>query len=485
MMAHKRLKIFWKVFILTISMLFIMVVLAYLLIYILMPNFYKKYKIEQFREITDEFIVQLKETDSVKEETNLLSEFAQNNGVELALKDESGELIYDFYQGSYIVSEWDSESDINEGMGDSVEMSGDGSDDGNSINIETDYMLKNGEKRNLQLTVPLQPLDEAKQVIIRIYPAACLICIVFALIFAFIFSKLYVKPIKSISKLTRRMSNLEPDIQIPVYTSDEIGELSGDINNLYSELKETIDALNNKIDKYSDSENQKIGFLRTVSHELKTPLAAANALMEGLIYEIPPYNTNQKKYLTECKEFLEKAVELVKESLSLSQSEYSDKESVCNLKEIVLDVVSDYQMILRSKQIKYRENLPDEIPLMTRKGIFRKALSNIISNAVNYTPENGNISIYYNKDDNSLIIENSCVPLTDEELSLIFKPFYSGQNDNKMSNGLGLSIVKQLFAMLHISYEFVAAQDNRGMKFIIRLYERCGDGVLPYVEMKK
>ena len=206
-----------------------------------------------------------------------------------------------------------------------------------------------------------------------------------------------------------------------------------------------------------------------MSHELKTPLAAATALMEGLIYEIPPYDTNQKKYLLECKGFLEKGSLLIKESLSMSQAEYSEKETECNVKEIIEEVVSDYQMILRSKQINYEEAILESISFATRKGIFKKAISNIVSNAVNYTPENGNIKIYYSMDKRVLVIENSCVPISQSELECIFDPFYSGQNDNTMSNGLGLSIVKQLFELLHIGYEFVPTQDNKGMQFIIEI----------------
>ena len=58
-----------------------------------------------------------------------------------------------------------------------------------------------------------------------------------------------VKPIKIISKATKNMSKLEADAYIQIDSSDEIGELSSDINGLYSELKATIDSLNQEINK--------------------------------------------------------------------------------------------------------------------------------------------------------------------------------------------------------------------------------------------
>ena len=146
----------------------------------------------------------------------------------------------------------------------------------------------------------LQPLDEAKDVIINIYPIAVLVCIIFSLAFSYIFSYMFVRPIRKIRKATLEMTKLSPDISITVSSHDEIGQLSRDINMLYQELKGTIDTLKIEIDKYTNSENKKIDFLRTVSHELKNPLASANALIEGIIYDVPPYNQNQKQYLLEC-----------------------------------------------------------------------------------------------------------------------------------------------------------------------------------------
>lgn len=468
-MHIRKLKIFWKVFLMTITILGLMVILAYILLYLLLPEFYKSYKIEQYEILTNDFVKQFEMIVDFGEETRLLSEYAQQNGIDIELRNEDNELLYDFHQGNCIVANWESTELSSDGIGASVELEGTGTEDYQNISVVCDYVLKDGSKRILTVVVSLQPLNEAKKVMVRVYPAACLISTAFALIFAFGFSKIYIKPIKQISVLARRMSNLEENVEIPVYSSDEIGKLSEDINHLYKELKETIDALSAEIGKYSDAENRKIGFLRSVSHELKTPLAAANALIEGIVCEIPPYNREQKKYLLKCKQFLEEAVQLVKESLSLSNMEYGEKVTECNVKDLIRDVTDAYMMIIRSKQIEYVEELPSDFLIQTKTCILKKAISNIISNAVNYTPNNGRISVSYKDENGILIIENTCSPLSTEELSEIFKPFYSGESENKISNGLGLSIVKQLFSMLHIRYEFVPLENREGMSFRIHI----------------
>ena len=281
---------------------------------------------------------------------------------------------------------------------------------------------------------------------------------------------MFVRPIRKIRKATLEMTKLSPDISITVSSQDEIGQLSRDINILYQELKGTIDTLKTEIDKYTNSENKKIDFLRTVSHELKNPLASANALIEGIIYDVPPYNQNQKQYLLECKTFLEKAIELTKESLNLSRYEYKEEKCEKDLKDVVADVACDYKVIIKSKQIEYSENIPNSIKIVTKINLFSKVLANIFSNAANYTNRYGKIEVFIetNNDSNKLIIANTCTPLTEDELSKLFIPF-NNNYDNDNSNGLGLYIVKQLLLILHMRYEFVPTKLGDGMKFVIYL----------------
>lgn len=453
--CNRKSRIFWKVFIVNIVMLLMIVIIAYLLLYYLLPSFYKNYKIKEFRQLSSELIGQIKDG---QKETEALLAFSERYDVDIILKDEQDDIIFDYYRSNTIVTNIDQDKDM-------PEISVDPEQEKNKpAELSTSYELNN-EVRTLFIIIPLEPIDEAKEVVIQIYPYACLVCFIFAFILSIGFTNMVVKPIKIISKATKNMSKLEADAYIQIDSSDEIGELSSDINGLYSELKATIDSLNQEINKYSSEENKKINFLRTISHELKNPLASANSLLEGVIYEIPPYTDEPKKYLLESKELIEKAISLTKESLKFST--YKDKEEAEDfyLCGIVEEILSQYRVIIESKQIKCNVDIDGEYCIRERKNIFSKALSNIISNAVNYTSKNGRINIYLRN--NCLSVENTCVPLRNEQLEKIFEPFYSVNNDNKMSTGLGLYIVNQLLNILHIRYRFVPF-DN-GMRFIIEL----------------
>ena len=98
--------------------------------------------------------------------------------------------------------------------------------------------------------------------------------------------------------------------------------------------------------------------------------------------------------------------------------------------------------------------------------VFTKAISNIISNAVNYTDEGKEIRIYIK--DKKLIIENDCKPISEEHLAHIFEAFYRVDFDrNKSSggNGLGLYIVEQILRMYNLSFSFKSI--STGMRFEI------------------
>lgn len=468
-MKHFKLNIFWKTFISITFILLAITVIAYTLLYALLPHFYKEYKHDQFEEYASQLIENL-ETADVSDEYNILTDFANEYFVSIVVReqDKNGKIVYNLTQKSSVAVkdeiidngkeeiEWNEQIDSH-------------TDKNNNLSLNFNYNIKN-QLRFLEIDVTLQPLDEAKDVIINIYPIAVLVCIIFSLAFSYIFSYMFVRPIRKIRKATLEMTKLSPDISITVSSHDEIGQLSRDINMLYQELKGTIDTLKIEIDKYTNSENKKIDFLRTVSHELKNPLASANALIEGIIYDVPPYNQNQKQYLLECKTFLEKAIELTKESLNLSRYEYKEEECEKNLKDVVTAVAGDYKVIIKSKQIEYSENIPDSIKIVTKVNLFSKVLANIFSNAANYTNRYGKIEVFIetNNDSNKLIIANTCTPLTEDELSKLFIPF-NNNYDNDNSNGLGLYIVKQLLLILHMRYEFVPTKLGDGMKFVIYL----------------
>lgn len=131
---------------------------------------------------------------------------------------------------------------------------------------------------------------EIAHTILRSLPYTVVICIVVSLLCAYFFSKAITNPIKGILDATNHMAVLDRKAVCKTATNDEIGILANQINQLYQNLLSTIEHLQEEKDKVSEAEKQKIDFLRSASHELKTPVTALNAMLENMILKIGKYS---------------------------------------------------------------------------------------------------------------------------------------------------------------------------------------------------
>ena len=455
----KSSRLFWKIFWRMLGILLILLVAAYMLVYLLLPKVYKDYKSKSLDELMVELVGQLKESDK-SEESSLLSQYAQKNDLEISVTGEDGQEIFEYYTDDTIVESTVSDSEVSIGVA--------GADTLDTISKTYQYTL-DGELHTINITLSLQPLNEAKEVIIRIYPYASLVCLLFSIIAAFWMSKLIVDPIQNIKKVTREMTMLESQARIEIHSGDEIEELSRDINELYIELTGVIEELRNELDYISKQENKRIDFFRTLSHEMKNPLAAVNSLIEGIIYDVEPYCNDTRKYLSECLGYLGKITELIKESLYLTKEEYREEETKFSLKWAIDSEFKTYRMISRSRGIEYENRISEEISIYTREILFRKVISNLISNAVKYTSQDGKMCFeVVEKDEGEwLRAYNDCRPMTKAEIVNAFEPFTVTDDSELQSTGLGLYIVKQILNSLGMRYDFVAVSE--GMEFWIRL----------------
>ena len=158
--CNRKSRIFWKVFIVNIVMLLMIVIIAYLLLYYLLPSFYKNYKIKEFRQLSSELIGQIKDG---QKETEALLAFSERYDVDIILKDEQDDIIFDYYRSNTIVTNIDQDKDM-------PEISVDTEQEKNKpAELSTSYELNN-EVRTLFIIIPLEPIDEAKEVVIQIYP---------------------------------------------------------------------------------------------------------------------------------------------------------------------------------------------------------------------------------------------------------------------------------------------------------------------------
>lgn len=451
----KNLKIFPKTFLYTFSILGGIILIVHILVYLLFPIFYLEDRKQELNIKANTIVESLKGVDE-KSVESVLNVYAKNNHIMAFLKkDEKNEAVM---IGSGVKVDTDSKN--------------------NSIIIEDrTARTKDGKTIKIQVISGTEMVKEATKVTLQFLPYTLMTAILFSVIFSYFYSKKLVKPLIEIAKTTRKMQELDRDARFVVKTSDEIGEVGSQINQVYKNLLNVIDDLEVKNQKMVNMEKMKVDFLRNTSHELKTPLAGLRIILENMQYDIGKYK-DKDKYLKESIDIVDKMSHMVKDILDLSKlQEWGNSREEVFIRGTIEEILDDYKVIATSKRIKINIDLKNE-KIYMGKAALEKAISNIIGNAVKYTDENGKIDIVCRE--GRLIVRNTCKPLSEDEIQGIFEIFYQGKGEFKESyggNGLGLYMVKNIMDRYGVEYWFKPYEifdetgniKEKGMEFSIEI----------------
>lgn len=327
---------------------------------------------------------------------------------------------------------------------------------------------------NVSLTIAgsYEPAGLMKSAMLRALPLSVICCVFLSVLCAYFFSKGTTSSIRQLSKAVKKMSELDKSAQCRISSQDELGELANDVNQLYHRLLCMIENLELEKEKTSENERAKIDFLRSASHELKTPVTALNAMLENMILGVGRYQ-DYDACLPECKAITERLSEMIHEILETSKLSVSTKNAALteiNVSELLASLCEPYQLIAATHGVQFRLKIDDAVSVELPIHEFSKALSNILGNAVGYTPNGKCVSVYLRA--HMIVVENECTPISKEELPHLFEPFYRpdfSRSRETGGNGLGLYIVATIFRALNVPYSFTPMEQPQGMRFTIQL----------------
>lgn len=469
----KRIKLFPKTFLYTIGIMSIIVVLIHGLMYVMLPNFYMDEKRSELQNRADELMERLQERS--EEDILLIAEkFAIQFNMNITLK-VNGETYHyqgftpiDIYFDPEFVEEESSLSTTIETNQSQLEMP-------TSPQVIVEERTLNMSD-TFYLMLNIQPVDESKQVVLKLLPYSIAISFIISFIAAYIYSSVITRPIKNILTVTKEMEKLKKDSFCVVESEDEIGMLAENINVLYDTLWHTIESLEQKIDDISVVEKEKIEFLRAASHELKTPLTSLSILLENMRNNIGKYE-NRDYYLEQASEMVMASTSMVQNILNTSKlqtiAQEEDKENV-DVREVLTETVASYEILAKAKDIQVFVEVEETCFIHMNKEALEKVFSNIIANAIHYTDQEKEIRIQMQQ--GQISIENECVPLSDTVLSQVFKAFYRpdfSRNKKDGGTGLGLYIVQDI--LTHASIDFSFTRSDLGMKFVLVCPNKKGE----------
>lgn len=280
-------------------------------------------------------------------------------------------------------------------------------------------------------------MNEITPIVIRSLPMLIAVIILFALVVSFLYSKGIVDPIIRLVKHTEavKQSGMLSNASLPSKGKDEIAVLIQTLNGLYQELDHNYNLLESKNKELREKNKSQEVFLRSSSHQLKTPIAAALLLVDGMMNQIGKYQ-DTKAYLPEVKKQLLSMRKIVEDILYLSRREENIKFEPVDLNTLADRQLSYYQITMAEGNYSLVTDYANPCYVSTDANILLKILDNLISNAIVHSKEGAVITV--STKPGQLAIHNSKAYIEEELMSDIFEPFVSGSGKG---HGLGLYIV--------------------------------------------
>ena len=285
--------------------------------------------------------------------------------------------------------------------------------------------------------------------------------LIIGIIAAFVLSSYISRPIKQLSNIAERMSELDFDIKYDGKDKGEIGLLGKSMNNMSQKLEENISQLKTAnlelqrdIDKKEKLEKMRTDFLSNVSHELKTPIALIQGYAEGLKEGITDDPESMDFYCSVIMDEAAKMNNMVKRLLTLNQIEFGEDELVMerfDINELVKSVVNANELRATQKNLSITYDILDT-PLYVWADEYKveEVVTNYLSNAINHCCNENIIKIkvgQIDKDNVRVSVFNTGNNIPEADIEHIWEKFYKvdkARTREYGGNGIGLSIVKAI-----------------------------------------
>jgi len=240
------------------------------------------------------------------------------------------------------------------------------------------------------------------------------------------------------------------------------------------EIRVLMTTINHLIDRFERHESWRNQLMQDLTHELRTPLTAVLSQLDAIIDGIYPLTADQiQRILVD----IERLYRLVEDMEKLSEAEGAqfelNKQEV-NLSRIVQGIYEGFLFLTREKNIRF-DYVPSKTPCYLQADPDRIAqiLSNVMYNAIKYTPSGGKIEVGVVHEEDSILVfcKDTGMGIPEEELGRIFDRFYRADKSRSRDSGglgVGLSIAKALVEA-HQGNIWAESQIGKGSVFWIRL----------------
>jgi signal transduction histidine kinase len=300
------------------------------------------------------------------------------------------------------------------------------------------------------LSDPFTYRAQTLETIVGVLSVVAIIALIVSVIASVFIADRLAQPIRRLTGAARQISEgrLETRV-VPPSASPEVRELSEAFNAMAERLQRSIDFIRRDRDRSRD-------FLADVSHELRTPIAALRTFNELMAEEASMDAATREEFVEQSRQQIERLDWLATNLLELSKLESGlvllDLRPD-DLRAVIENSVQQQLPTADRKHVKLTLHLPDEpIRQMHDPQRLGQVISNLIGNAVKFTPSGGAVDVTLDStaEGAEVRVVDTGVGIDPDELPMVFERFYRGAQAHESraaGSGLGLSIVRSIVEM--------------------------------------
>lgn len=320
----------------------------------------------------------------------------------------------------------------------------------------------------LTVSAPISAGHELTMAFGELLPALLVIVLFISALGAFICSRILVRPVLEISRISQRMAELDMSWSCDVKSSDELGVLAESLNTMARRLDAAMSSLEDAnrqlradMEQMAAMSKQRRDFFAAASHELKTPITIIKGQIEGMLMGIGRYKDVQG-ILPETMHEVERMEQLVAEILEITRLEMdglAGHTGPVDFSSLTRKVVQELMPLAEERTMELGAEIPDGVTVTGAEPLLERAVHNIITNALRHSPAGEHAVVVLRP--GRLTVRNSGVNIPEDELKVLFTPFARVEKSrNKASggSGLGLYLVKTIIDL----HGFTCSIDNDG-----------------------
>ena len=329
----------------------------------------------------------------------------------------------------------------------------------------------------IRIAVPLSEINrqvhEIRFKILASTALAFLPALLLAALLARILSRRFTEITSYAAQLAR--GNFRARLKRP--PSREFGMLAETLNDTAGNLQHTVEQLEREHAELEKLERVRKDFVINVSHELRTPLASIQGYTETLIDGAINDPAHNMRFLSIIRHNAERLARLTEDLLTLSRVEQKRQKFEFEMhfvNDLLRDALELVQPMAEKREVQLKlDPAPEDATVWCDSEAVSQVLSNLLDNAIKYTPAGGTITVGGSPQGQfmEIFVKDTGIGIPPEDVPRLFERFYrvdKARSRELGGTGLGLSIVKHLVAA-HDGTTRVESRVNHGTTFFFTL----------------